>query len=118
MDDFIKEEERLNELYFSIGMCGCGSPDEIKLFLHNMIKIQQNYKESLIDYQKKVESIKNLIQNTPPNVIFEFVFNILDHNNMVEHGSSINGAWLTNLGEEFFNLLTGKCKSDENTDNN
>jgi|SRR6188508_1267695 len=105
-----EKEERLDELYFSIGMCGCGSPNDIKLFLYNIIKIQQDYKESLIDYQKKAELIKQLIQNTDPSIIFEFVFNILDHNSMVEHGSSINGAWLTNLGEEFFSLLSDKCK--------
>ena len=59
-----ERKEKFKEYYFSeIGMCGCGSPNDVKNFIYDLLKNHKDYKDELIskeeflsyreDYQQK-----------------------------------------------------------------
>lgn len=99
-------EECMNEfIYEDLDLCGCGCPEYtneiIRLILH-----AQNQD----DYHKK-EAILNSIcgidtsENRNYYGLIQFVLYVLDSKGFLEHGGSAGGAWLTNKGKLFLELL-------------
>lgn len=110
-NDIEQRKADLETIYFGeIGMCGCGNPKDVKKFIYELLK---NHKEYEDDYDAMTENRKRIIKETDTNVIFEFVFHVLDHNDLLNHGGSIYGSWLTEKGEKFFDSLS-KNLSDDN----
>lgn len=99
--------EEFEEIYFSeIGMCGCGRPDLVKEFIFKLLKNLKDYQCDTITYESMVENRKTIITETDSDTIFEFVFHIFEHNDLIEHGGSVYGSWFTDKGERFVELLS------------
>lgn len=105
-NDIEQREEDFEAIYFGeIGMCGCGQPEDVKKFIYELLKNHKEYKDEKITYEVMSENRKRIIQETDTDVVFEFVFHILEHNDLLEHGSSVYGSSFTEKGEKFFDLL-------------
>lgn len=99
-------EECMNEFIFEdLHLCGCGSPESTTKVI-KMILTAQNQKEYK-DKQKMFNSICeiNIDENNNYDGLIQFVLYILDSHGFLEHGSSISGAWLTEKGKLFLELL-------------
>ena len=99
-------EKEFDKIYFDdIGMCGCGSPDDVKVFIYRLLKNHKNMKDELITFQESREIYKKIIKSTDPDIIFEFVFHVLDHNGLLEHGGMVYSSWFTDEGNDFLQYL-------------
>lgn len=125
--DYIKKADNeflLNEcknffFYEILNTCGCGRPDDTASVIKDILNIindyyneTQNYnrEEINIAHDKKIKRLNSLCgveikDNTNYNGLIQFVLYMLDHAGFLEHGSSIGGAWLTDLGRMFLYFL-------------
>ena len=109
-----ERKEKFEEYYFSkIGMCGCGSPNDVKNFIYDLLKNHKDYKDELIDYEKMKSKRIEIIRSVDTDVIFEFIFHVFENANLLEHGGSVYGSWFTPDGEEFLTLLKEFKDNDE-----
>jgi hypothetical protein len=95
-DDFESETERLlchlyRIVYEDLGMCGCGWPDEGLATVHELLVAFNDD-----DWQQRQAAITRLL---PKDGVRHIVLSTLDHAELMEHGSSILGAWLTPRGK-------------------
>lgn len=99
-------EESLNEFIFTdLDLCGCGSPESTYEVIR-LILIAQNQ----TDWDNKQNSFNkicglNMALNDNYDGLIQFVLYILDSHEFLEHGGSIGGAWLTEKGKLFLDLL-------------
>ena len=77
------------ELLHELGICGCGMPDE-------------TYK-AVFEMLKRARDKGKLIESDSPYELF--MAYTLDHLELLEHGSSIYGSWLTEKGEKMIAAL-------------
>lgn len=110
-----EQEQRLDNLFHTkigLHLCGCGRPNEVMKFIYKMIELQNNYILDKSDYafESRQTTLENLIEETPKDIIFEFIFHVLENANIVDHGCSVYGSRLSTLGEEFYELLKIKFK--------
>ena len=102
-----QRQQEFEEIYFSqIGMCGCGRPTEVKKFLYELIKNHKQYKDDKITSDVMFEKREKIIKETDSDIIFEFVFHVLESSDLLEHGGSVYSSWLTEKGDKFFELLS------------
>ena len=106
MDKIKTSPEIFDEMYYEdLGMCGCGTPEELKNFIYDLLKNHIDGKENIITYRGMIDKRKDIISKVDTDVIFEFVFHVLEETGFVEHGFSVYGSWLTGEGKTFFKLL-------------
>ncbi|MGM7720586.1 hypothetical protein [uncultured Metabacillus sp.] len=120
MENWEKQElikERLNDFYYEkLKFCGCGNPgDTLKLIkeLLNAIndkyvnevpyEVHQNRIHSLFEFEDK--SKPKLKFTDIQNGIIQFVMYQLDLIEVLEHGGSIGGSWLTSYGKQIMEYL-------------
>lgn len=126
-----KRREFINDFYFEkLNFCGCGSPCDTLYVIKNLLNVikAKMDKWKLADYnvrfdeyyelyQKELKECLNLNDNTFHNQfnindgIIQVFLNVLNNCDVLEHGSSINGSWLTSYGKktlEYLNQLTDK----------
>lgn len=101
MSTFIPTENQ--DLIHELGICGCGIPEEAY--------------QAVLDMLKRAEDRKNgklILDNNNPHELF--MAYILDHLGLLEHGSSIYGAWLTDKGKKMLEALEkfAGCEFDFN----
>lgn len=101
-----RQEKFENVYYNTLGMCGCGSPNEVKNFLFNLLENHRKYKDSEITYEEMAGSRKTLIQSSDPDIVFEIIFHTFENSKLLEHGGSVYSSWLTEEGREFLKLLS------------
>lgn len=87
-----------------LGMCGCGQPDDCLNFITNFLKLKEKESEEYNKCNFKNDEIDNLydkykklnIQLIMENIdrIIEMLNHFLDSKGVLEHGSSVNGAWI------------------------
>lgn len=123
------EEQRkkfINEFYFEkLNFCGCGSPCEVLYVIKNLLNVIKINKDrwKLPDYNKnsykyydlhqseiiQCFNLKNDNTNDGEYSINEGVIqcflNVLNNVDVLEHGSSIGGSWLTKYGEQLLEYL-------------
>ena len=104
-----QRREEFKKLYNNkIGLCNCGSFTQTKNLIYDIINIQKKYQEDEEDNPNLTlyEQRRNLI-DTPDkiDILLEIVLHILYKANILEHGSSINWAWLDTNGYDFLELL-------------
>jgi len=86
-------DNKKEAIYFAeIGLCGCGNPEDVHKFLLDCMKATDG---NIIDYKK----VSKLISDNPDTVT-QFVLHFLDSISFTEHGSSVYGSWLTDLGKQ------------------
>lgn len=113
-NDIKQREADFKIIYFNeIGMCGCGRPAAVKRFIYELMKNHKEHKDGKITYEVMDENRTRIIKETDTDIVFEFVFHILEHNGLLEHDGSIYGSWFTEKGEKFFNLLSENLMEEE-----
>ena len=80
--------------------CGCGSSDELSKIAFKVLQLfslpHEERKWSVYDKQK-----------------YEILAHWLDSKGLLEHGSSVAGSWLTELGEDVYNNIYELTKQKE-----
>lgn len=87
--------------FYILGGCGCGNSDELK---EKTWKVFEHFNQEIMGRDF------NFIYENETN---ELIANWLDSKNLIEHGSSIGGSWLTEDGKELFEQLKKKPQSDD-----
>jgi len=93
--------------YFSqFGLCGCGDPERVHEFLLNCMAARSDEYPNIIDVQKvqKLAAENN-------EIIAEFIMHYLDSCDLIEHGSSVYGSWLTDRGKQALEI--GPMKDED-----
>jgi len=104
--------------YDIIGICGCGDPDLCKKDIRDILNIIYEYDNSEDDFSKKYEVKQNRLldrfgcMSVYDNSLLLFMVYILDNVGLLEHGSGIGGAWITNLGN-MCRVVYNNLKLDE-----
>ena len=81
-----------------LDFCGCGNPEEALKYIARHL---QNIKDKVSghityeEYRAKYTSEGE----------YYFILYFLDYKNLTEHGSSVNGCWLSADGEEILNRI-------------
>ncbi|MEU9415138.1 hypothetical protein [Streptomyces sp. NPDC048272] len=76
--------------YGDLGMCGCGNPDEAYKLIRDLLALTPLYEGS------RWQRAEELTGRGATNHI---ILSSLERAGLMEHGSSLNGAWLTDKGE-------------------
>ncbi len=84
-----------------LGICGCGNSKDTYKALRDVLKAQDDFREDLITYEEKEKRFNEL----GTWGIVQFVLYILDKYELLSHGSSIGGAFLTELGKKYLYVL-------------
>jgi hypothetical protein len=75
-----------------MGGCGCGSSDEIAELAHEILgHFGKPFDERKLKIYDKIE--------------YEIIAHWLDSKELIEHGSSVGGSWLTDKGKELLEVL-------------
>jgi hypothetical protein len=115
--DYYDEEllEECDKFFYHevLRMCGCGTPENTRKII-KIIMNAQNQK----DYCVRNKMINEILgidrnQNDMYNGLIQFILYTLDDKGLIEHGSSINGSWLTELGKMYLYILN-KIDLDSN----
>lgn len=74
--------------------CGCGNPDDALRLVHGLLRAAPFYEN-----QSRVDEL------LPTSGIQMLVLGALDKAELIEHGSSIGGSWLTDRGRATLDAL-------------
>lgn len=108
------EEYLIDELmnFFSyeiIGICGCGVPEDTYEVIRKILHIRKDWEDNKIEYDAVQKRYKDDLEvNTENDIhygILQFVLYMLDARHILEHGGSIGGCWLTDLGKMYLTVL-------------
>lgn len=78
-----------------LGGCGCGSSEDIAELAFNLISLFAT------DFNDRKWSVYDDIE-------YEILANWMYSKELIEHGSSISGSWLTNKGKAIYSILEPK----------
>lgn len=99
-------------------MCGCGNPDDTYEVIRRVLNIRHDRCSNIINYDEARQRYKDDLHLDPDDDIqygaLQFILYKLDSCGIVEHGSSISGCWLTELGEMYLTVLNEWHKSKKN----
>lgn len=84
--------------------CGCGRPQDASLFLLTILHL-------IPLYEKDHRQTWNIRVQNNPGLNF-FLLYTLNHFGLLEHGSSVEGSWLTGKGEAVMKALEVECRLD------
>jgi hypothetical protein len=96
IDNDNNQYDTLKDLYkhYLLNLCSCGNPDETYQFCVNILKNTNN--------------IINLVKNDPENTGIMFI-SYFNHLELLEHGSSLYGSFMTEKGDDFiYPYITGE----------
>lgn len=85
--------------YFEIGLCGCGMPDSTIDTIRDYLKIIKDTQGSRLDNRKAALKKVFDVEYITSDSLLQFMAYVLDHLGFTEHGSGIDGCWITDLGE-------------------
>lgn len=104
--------------YELLHLCGCGTPEDTYELIRKFLTIRFERQSRKISYEEVIRRYKDDLKldtnNSSHYGILQFVMYILDHNDILDHGSSIGGCWLTNLGEMYLIVLNAWHDREEN----
>jgi hypothetical protein len=109
VDNFKKDEgyeydgttyETAEELVLTgmLDFCGCGAPDAAGKFLMNTLQGMKDFHDSKITWEERDAKFSD-------EGVRYFVYYILEKEGLTEHGTSVNGSWLTDKGNEILTYL-------------
>lgn len=113
-----KRSEFINDFYYEkLDFCGCGRPCDILYVIRNFLNAVKRKTDrwELPDYEKKhheyyelsEKEIKESLNVKKDDGVIDVFYNVLNNCDVLEHGSSISGSWLTEYGLELLNHLKG-----------
>lgn len=98
-------EDCLSEFSEDIGLCGCGNPESTNEVLRQIL----NIKSADCTYEDRQKAYGELCNSDMNNDMYygliQFVLYVLDNKEFLEHGGGIGGAWLTEKGRIYLDLL-------------
>ena len=87
--------QHLNSIFYvDLGLCGCGNPDDAYELVRDLLALCPLYEDQR---WRQAETL------TSGGAVHHIVMSTLDTAGLIEHGSSINGSWLTPKGTWFLN---------------
>lgn len=95
--------------YEIMGLCGCGCPEDT----HRVIRYVLNIRNDWMNKNIKYDEVKNrycsdlhidLSYDVHHGMLQYILYDLNDHG-ILEHGSSVGGSWLTNLGKMYLDVL-------------
>lgn len=115
--------------YEILGFCGCGCPESSErsvrdyLYAVNMRTDEKHIKDRDERWSKSRQFLeeKFKIKYVTDDPLLQFMAYILDNANLTGHGSSINGAWIEDLGRTclyIFDLELNELDRLENEEEN
>ncbi len=108
------EEYLIDELmnFFSyeiVDMCGCGVPEDTYEIIRRLLNIRLEWQDDKLKYEDVQQRYKEELKlDTSDDIhygVLQSVLYMLDSCKIVEHGSSIGGCWLTELGKMYLTVL-------------
>lgn len=92
-----------------LGLCGCGNPTSVHLFVIKFLQLRKDF--------ASVDEMVNFIKENS-EVVCEFVLHILNRDDIefLNHGSSIWGSFLDDLGKKYLEIFKD-CKTEEDIEN-
>lgn len=108
------EEYLIDELmsFFSyeiMDMCGCGCPEDTYELIRRVLNVRYDWYIDKIEYEEIKKRYKEDLHLDTEDTLhygaLQFVLYILDSSGILEHGSSIGGCWLTDLGKMYLTVL-------------
>ena len=105
-----------------LDMCGCGYPEDTHELIRKILTIRSEWQDKKISYEEIKNRYKNDVDLDDSNNnhygALQFILYILDAYGIVEHGSSIGGCWLTDLGKMYLTVLNAWHEREENNKDN
>lgn len=99
-------------------MCGCGCPDYTYELIRKILIIRSEWQDKKITYEEVIKRYKVDLDldddNNNQYGALQFILYILDARQIVEHGSSVGGCWLTGLGKMYLTVLNAWHDREEN----
>lgn len=90
-----------------LGLCGCGSPEDAYNFCRDALDCfdRRGCREvpPSRDWINAEDALKSLIQ-ARPNEAAHVLAHLLTHLNLLEHGGSVGGSWLTDNGARIIDM--------------
>lgn len=107
--------------YELLDMCGCGRPECSYELIRKILTIRSEWQNNKLSYEEVKERYKSDLNLDTDNDnhcgTLQFILYILDANGLVEHGTSIRGCWLTELGEMYLKVLNAWHNREMESDN-
>lgn len=120
-----KATKLIQDVYYDeLNFCGCGSPSDTLYVIKNVLRVHKNKLDRFdyADYNEKVDEYHDLYKQEFQKAlnlkdedcengfyvnegVYQIMLNVLNNANLMEHGFSIGGSWLTREGEEFLEAL-------------
>jgi len=85
---------------WGLDLCTCGRPEDVHTFLIDCLKCFDDDNDKGDFGTKGIATL--VIEN--PNAAAEFIAHFLEQRDLTEHGGSVYGSWLTDLGEQFIEV--------------
>lgn len=82
-----------------IGLCGCGHPEDTIRSIRDYLQIVNDKNNDDFETTKKKFLEKFGADSVYDNPLLQFMAYILDDKGLTEHGTSIGGNWITDLGK-------------------
>ena len=116
------EEYLIDELmsFFSyeiMDMCGCGCPEDTHEMIRRVLNVRYDWHTDKIEYEEIKKRYKEDLHLDTEDTLhygaLQFVLYMLDSNGILEHGGSIGGCWLTDLGKMYLTVLNAWHEQEE-----
>lgn len=89
---------------WGLGLCDCGRPWEVHGLLIDCLKCFDRGDTTEQWHEAGgIDRIADLVAENP-KVAAEFIAHFLGQRDMTEHGGSVYGSWLTELGKQFIEV--------------
>lgn len=103
-----------------LGMCGCGCPEEsleaVRRLLHAYAWRGDEFKANTLGEWQAMRKLMWVcevgIEHVTDDPLWQFMAYQLDRAGLIEHGTSINGAWLTDLGQMCLDFLDNYLETE------
>lgn len=93
----------LSHFFEDWGWCGCGSPEAPAKLVLDVLRCAPFYEPA---------NRLSLTTLLPNDGLFYFVLYMLDRADLIEHGGSVGGAWLTDRGKAVLQSLETLVATD------
>ncbi len=97
--DAMQLTPKINDVLTTLHMCGCGPCDDVLLYIYKTLVEIKTRSES--DW--KVDLLKDRLESG--DMALQIALYYLDSANLLQHGGSIGGSWLTEKGYVFLEKL-------------
>lgn len=85
--------------YEIIKLCGCGYPEDTIISIRNYLQIVNDKLNEKWETTKEKFLKKFGVEAASDNPLLQFMAYMLDDKGLTEHGTSIDGNWITDLGK-------------------